>query len=182
MTLARAQRVLAAIELFALVLWAGGLFAILAVVAPSVRHVCAEDPQQSWKVMSSIFRRFGQLQPILAAIVLLSNFVKLSTLRTAGELQRIAVLVSAVLLTVSLFSTFNIFPRLMEQWQQVQANPVTSATAAVEQEKFDMRREKYEAFQAAVLLLALFSLYAYRVFEERKIQAILRLFKTPPVE
>jgi uncharacterized membrane protein len=177
--LARSQRILAAIELFALALWVGGLFFMLAFAAPAFRLLFPEEPDTVWRVSDALYTRFGALEAIFAVVVLISSVMKMVVFRGLNELQRVAVLVAAIMLTVALFSNFQLRPLIEEKRAGFPTLNHGSGSPADEIVRFDKLRGNYETFMKLNLVLGLFMLYAYRSFEERKLQAITKILKAP---
>lgn len=177
--LARSQRILAGIELFALALWVGGLFFLLAFANPVTRMLFPEDKDTAWRIMGALHTRFGALEPIFALVVLASNFLKLVVFRGMNEMQRIAVLIAAMMLTITLFTSYQLRPLLDEKKAAIPSLTQPEPNAAEEVHKFEKLQGKYQAFLMFNLVLGLFMVYAYRSFEERKLQAITRILKAP---
>ncbi|MGI8907336.1 MAG: DUF4149 domain-containing protein [Candidatus Sumerlaeaceae bacterium] len=177
--LARSQRILAGIELFALALWVGGLFFLLWFASPVVAMVFPDDKDTTWRMMNAFYARFGPLEAIFGVVVLVSNFLKLVVFRGLNEMQRIAVMISAVMLTIAVFSAFQIRPLLDEKRAAFPSLNQPAPSTTEEIAAFQKMRTRYEVFLKGNLLLGLFMLYAYRSFEERKLQAITKILKAP---
>lgn len=177
--LARSQRILAGIELFALALWVGGLFFLLAFADPAIRMLYPDDKDAAWRIMHAFHTRFGALEPIFAIVVLASNFLKLIVFRGMNEMQRFAVLIAAIMVTITLFTTYQLRPVLDEKKAGIPTLSHPAVNGADDVLKFEKMVGKYEAFLMFNLMLGLFMVYAYRTFEERKLQAITRILKAP---
>ena len=177
--LARTQRILAGIELFALALWVGGLFFLLAFAGPALRLLFPDDKDQVWRIMDAFYAKFGALEPIFAVVVLASNFLKLVVFRGMNEMQRVAVMISAVMLTVAVFSTYQVRPMIEEKRGSIPTLNHPNVNSADEILKFEKMRSRFEVFMMGNLVLGLFMVYAYRTFEERKLQAITKILKAP---
>jgi hypothetical protein len=173
----RAQRILAGIELFALALWSGGLFFLLFIALPGISASDADDYAAQANFASACFARFGPLEIILGLAILASNFVKLVTFPKTGELQRMAVLAATMLLVVSIACQASVRPKLDDLRNDLQsprsAQSITSAS-----ESARLMEKKHINLLRAELIGCLFLLYAYRVFEERKLRSLLNVLTT----
>ncbi len=127
-----------------------------------------------------LIAHFGSVELIFATAVLLSNFLKVIVFRGMSRLQRVALMVSAIMLIFSCTGMFVLRPRLAEQRallptlvQDVSAEP------SLAWREFEALRRQQEALFGINWALGLFLVYAYRNFEERKLQALARIIKMP---
>lgn len=180
--LARTQRIAAGIEIFALVFWVGGLFYEVAFLLPVAEHVLAGSPDDSWRVIATHLKQFGSVEIIFALIILASNFLKLVVFRGMAAIQRVALLVSAIMLIFAFTSTFVVQPRLEEKRGAVGTlvrPPTPEVPPSPERREFDELRSQLEILLFSNWVLGIFMVYAYRTFEERKLQALARIIKMP---
>lgn len=173
--LLRSQRILAGLEIYSLVLWVGGLFFLVAFADPAIRSSLADLPAASWKIHRSLYSRFGSIQALFAGVVLASNFVKLIVFRRMFELQRYAVLLAAIALTVTAFCVFHIRPEL----DRLHAAIPEGAIDGLELSRFTRLHLQYLSLTKVNLVVGLFLIYAYRTFEERKLQSLIKVLKNP---
>ncbi len=178
--LARTQRIMAGIEIFALVFWVGGLFFLVAFVPPVLDRALKDDPDGAWEATAALIAQFGAVELIFAAAVLASNFLKLMVFRGVAPLQRVALMISAMMILFTCASLFGIRPLLEDK----RAAVGTLATAREkpmppEREAFDDLRRQQDFLLLLNCGLGLFLVYAYRAFEERKLQALARIIKSP---
>jgi len=173
----RAQRILAGWELFSLVLWTGGLFCLVAYVEPAAIAALKDNADLAWEVRNGVYTRFGTIQIVFAAVVLLSNVVKMIVFRNMFEMQRISVLMAAIAFTLTCFCVLNLQPRL-EAMPRVSVPGASIDDAA----KFSRLHLQYLTLLKVNMVLGLFLAYTYRSFEERKLQSIVKVLKTPPDE
>jgi len=172
----RLLRIAGGIELFALVLWVGGLFFLLAIARPALLAAHPDNPDLVWDIMNILYGHFGSVQIPLAIAVLCSNFYKTAISPPKWDLQRFTLLVSAIMLSIALMTQFSMRPHLETRWMEAQKASVK--TFAVDREPFAATREHYESILAGSMFLGLFMVYSYRRFEERHFAAFLRLFRT----
>jgi uncharacterized membrane protein len=170
----RLLRIAGGIELFALVLWVGGLFFMLGIARPALAAAHPDNPDLVWNIMSVLYDHFGSLQILLAVAVLCSNFYKTAISPPRWDLQRFTLLISAIMLSTALLTQLSVRPHLEARW--VEAQRQTVKTDAVDREPFKATREHFETMLAMNLFLGLFVVYSYRRFEERHFAAFLRLF------
>jgi hypothetical protein len=172
----RAQRIFAGIELFALALWAGGLFFLLFIALPGVDYVLGADPLTSGKLLSAWFARFGSLEIILGLAILASNFVKLVAFPKTGELQRAAVFFATMMLLIALACHFSVRPQLEDMHSDLlNINSVPGKSNPTD--GYSLLEKKHLALLRTNLIFCLFMIYCFRVFEERKIRAIVNIMK-----
>lgn len=178
--LPRVQRIGAGIELFALVFWVGGLFFIFAFVEPVVTHAIPDDPDSAWRIVIALITHFGSVELIFAVAVLVSNFLKVIVFRGMSRLERVALMVSAIMLIFACTGMFILRPRLHEQRAQLTTlAPDPTAEPSPARQEFEALRHQQEALFGINWALGLFLVYAYRNFEERKLQALARIIKMP---
>ena len=173
--LMRIQRILSAIELFALVLWVGGLFFFGTFGARTILQTLTADRMTAASIIDAMMIRFNRLEIILAIAVLASNFVKVMTFARVVRLQRVALLISALMLAFTVSYTYVLRPRMAEKLTEVR----TLAPGAVSPEREEYRQLHQEVgfLIAANIGLGLFMVYAYRNFEERKLQSVARILR-----
>lgn len=178
--LARMQRIVAGIEIFALVFWVGGLFFLVAFVPPVLEHALAETPDKAWEATSSFVSQFGSVELIFAAIVLISNFLKLMVFRGIAPLQRIALMISAMMILFTGTSLFAVRPALEDKRAALGTLAVAPGHPETpERAEFEELRRQQEFLLFLNWGLGLFLVYSYRSFEERKLQALARIIKMP---
>ncbi len=170
----RNQRILAALELYSLVLWVGGLFFLIAFFELAVRSSLQGQPEAAWLISRSVYARFGAIQALFATVVLASNFMKLLVFRSMFELQRYAVLLAAIALTLTLFCVFQLQPEL-----HTLHGAVAPGGQGPELTKFNRLHTQFLSLLKVNLGLGLFLVYAYRTFEERKLQSLVKVLKAP---
>jgi hypothetical protein len=129
--------------------------------------------------MDGLYTRFSALEPIFAVVVLASNFLKQVVFRGLNEMQRVAVLIATVLLIFTMFTSYQLRPMLEERRGSIPTLNQPAPNSADDIVKFNKVRSKYEVFLTINLVLGLFMVYAYRSFEERKLQAITKILKAP---
>ena len=174
--LMRVQRILAALELFALVLWVGGLFFFGTCAARTIVQTLATDQKTAAAIMDIMMQRFNRLEVILATAVLVSNFLKMMTFGRVVRLQRIALLASSLMLAFTLSYTFVLRPRLQEQLADIETLAPTATTP--EQKEYRRQRQQIEFLVGTNIALGLFMVYAYRNFEERRLLSVAKILQT----
>lgn len=178
--LPRVQRIVSGIELFALVFWVGGLFFVVAFVEPVLGRVLNENPDAAWEGAQALRERFGPLELIFAVSVLVSNFLKVAVFRAVSLIQRAALMVAAMTVIFTCAGMFMIRPQLQEKraaLTTLAAEPGRDQTP--ERREFEELRQQQDVLLAVNWGLGLFLVYAYRSFEERKLQALARIIKMP---
>lgn len=175
--LARLQRILAAVELFALVLWVGSLFCLVAFVP--WKDTAGTDGVRLSELTA---QRLHHVEIIFAAVVVASNFVKMLLFGRLSQLLRPALMVSMLMLIVA-FSCGNVLrPRIEEKRAELAASaiPESSGSVALDlQQEVQSLEHKYRVLLTVNMLLGFFLVYSYRVFEERKTAAIAQVLKLP---
>ena len=173
--LARIQRNLAALELFALVLWVGSLFFIGIVLLPQLVAMNAGDVDAQWRMSSALMHRFQGVELIFAAVVLASNFVKVAVFGRLVTLQRYALLAATLLAIFTATATFGLRPAIRDKRAQIEA----AGTGIIprDHEMFHTMNRQAHMLGLVNLALGLFLVYSWRHFEERKTAAISRLLQ-----
>lgn len=177
--LARAQRILAGIELFALVIWIGGLFFLVVYARPGIARALPEQNELHWPVVYALYNHFGNLEIILATVVLVSNFLKIVVFRGISDMHRFALLIAAAMLASTIMCASVVRPRIADKTDSLKALPPAERLTSPDAKLLTELRRNYEGFMIGNLALGLFMVYAYRTFEERKLQAIARILKNP---
>lgn len=173
--LARTQRILSAIELFALVLWVGGLFFLGTFAPPIISQTLQPDQDAAWRVARAIIGKFNSIEMIFAIVVLASNFLKVTVFSSISQLQRYALLVSAIMLIFTFAYAHIARPRMDEKMVEIATlNPPMKSR---ERQQFEKLYQEYQFLVGVNLMLGFFMVYAYRSFEEHKLQALARIIK-----
>lgn len=173
----RIQRILAGIELFALVFWIGGLFC-LTFFLPPLAGLLLSNPQDSfWQPLDTLFYQFNSVEIIFALVVLASNYVKTALFRKVYPLQQLALMVAALMLVFALTCSVVLRPRI-----ETKATEILSSQDAPKKREVQQLGELYREYRTlmtANFMLGLFLVYSYRAFEERKYHAIAKLINLP---
>lgn len=164
--LPRLQRILAGIELFALVLWVGGLFFFTVAGARAVSDMLLVNPEFAVAVLDGMMKRFTRLEIVFAVAILASNFVKVMLVKRAVLLQKLALMISALMLVLALAYGARVRPALTEAVSELGSG--SSPPSA--HDKLRRLRAEYEILIATNLVLGLFLVYAYGTYEDRKAQ------------
>lgn len=172
----RIQRILAGIELFALVLWVGGLFAFGTLV--HLPHALPDWPTPRDPIVSAfenLLGRFNDLEIIFAVAVLASNFVKVSILSRVWPLERVALLVSVIMLVFTMTYAYALRPKMNDRLSEIPTLAADQREAA----STDYRKMhwQYTVLMRTNVVLGLFMVYAYRTFEEKKLQALASIIR-----
>lgn len=174
--LLRIQRILAAIELFALVFWIGGLFFLFSFAAvPALQNpITAHDAVPQFA--DAMCKHFNSLELVLSLVVLVSNFLKAALFGKTIPLQKGALLVASFMLVFCWTYTLNLRPRMEENLELA-----VTAGAKIQQpdaaRRYTEFRKKYELLMTTNLLLGLFMVYSFRTFEERKLHSLAKIFQ-----
>lgn len=171
--LARIQRNLAAMELFALVLWVGSLFFIGVALMPQMAAMNADDVDAQWRMSSALMRRFQGVELIFAVVILGSNFVKSAVYGRLVALQRYALLAATLLAIFTATATFGLRPAIRDKRAQIEE----AGTGVIprDHEMFRTMNRQAHVLGLVNLGLGLFLVYSWRHFEERKAAAVSRL-------
>ena len=173
--LPRLQRIFAAIEIFALVLWVGGLFFVAVFASPTVNQALGSDPDRAIRVVQKLHARFNSVELIFAVVVLASNFLKGAVLGNLSRLQRYALLASSLMLVLTLSYSLHLKPKIEDKLSEITA--MTATATSRDQQKLEVTIRKYRILMGLNLALGLFMVYAYRSFEERKMAAVAQFLK-----
>jgi uncharacterized membrane protein len=176
--LPRLQRILAAIELFALVIWTGGLFFFVILLQPLLSSSLGDNADLVWSVQHGVLKHFNRLEVVLAVVVLASNFSKAAIFIRHVPLLRGALLAASLMLVFTIGCTFTIEPRLAEKRAEIPSLNAIHGTPEMRQ--FDGLRRQYTVLAGANLMLGLFLVYSYRAFEERKLVLLARMIEAKP--
>lgn len=171
--LPRIQRIVAAVELFALCLWIGGLFALVVIVEPMSLSVLGSESGAAYRLIVSIWDQFGRPELIFAGIVLVSNILKIAAWRGCGWLQRFVLLASAVLLVFTIAASLIVMPRLLEAGAA--GGEFAGMPGSPERAAFATLFSEFEYLTMAKLAFALFIVYGYRHFEDYKLASVARI-------
>jgi uncharacterized membrane protein len=171
--IARLQRILSAVELFALVLWVGGGFALTVFAYPVLQRLLAGDGEAGWAAIEAISLGFQRAALIFGSVVLASNFLKGAILGRFIPLQRYALLAATISLLFAGADVFLVRERLREKAEQV-ASLGDQPTDRLQVQIQELRRQM-KVIEAVNVALGLFLVYAWRHFEERKSVGYARL-------
>jgi uncharacterized membrane protein len=171
----RVQRIASAIEIFALVMWVGSLFFFLGFAWPAADSQSGPGTMAAWHLSSTMVNRFAPLEIVFAVVVLASNFMKVLLFRNAYTLQRIALLISAIMLLFTVYNTHKLRPLIDEKYTEIAA--MTEPNAKLHRGKLDKLVQRQKVLLAVNLVMGLFLVYSYRTFEDRKMQALAGLIK-----
>jgi uncharacterized membrane protein len=177
---ARIQRILSGIEIFALVFWVGGLF-FLTGIAAGVPAILPDMPRRDvWSVLDVLYRHFNRIEPFFAVVVIASNFFKVLVFGRFLTLQRAALMFSAIMCFLMITYSTILWPRIEEQRKETAV--ATPANRPAELKKLDELERDYINLMGANLICGLFLVYAYRAFEERKLQALAKVLNVEEVQ
>ncbi len=171
--LARIQRILAAIEIFALVLWVGGLFFITAIAAGTPRLLPGIEKADLRAMLDVLYRQFNRLEPVFGIVIVASNFMKVLVFGRLLHLQRVALMVSTIMFFLMLTYTSVLWPRIEEKRKEVAA--LNEINRSKEAKKLSEYENDFVNLMGMNFLCGLFMVYAYRAFEERKLQALAKV-------
>jgi hypothetical protein len=98
--------------------------------------------------------------------------------RDIHPLQRVALLVAAIMLMFSTTDYLVVKPRIEEKKSEI-GSLNAPVTIPKDRETFDTLCHEREVLMMVTLAFGLFMVYSYRTFEERKLQAIARILNIP---
>ncbi len=173
----RLQRILTAVEIFALVLWVGGCFLLTVVALPSVEAALGAGSDAAWDLANTLADRFQGIEIICGLVVLASNFVKSVILGRAIRLQRYALLVATVMMLFTLVGAGLARPRIAEKRAEVRM--ATPGALPRDEERLRDLQRQWHWLGVSNLALGLFLVYAYRHFEEQKPLVLAKLARRP---
>lgn len=171
--IARLQRILSGVELFALVLWVGGGFVLSVFAYPILGRVLGGEGDDSWAAIRAVSISFQRAALIFAAVVLVSNFLKGAIYLRHIPFQRFALLAATIMFMFTVVEVFVLHPRLDDKASQIASLKDQPATR-LQEEVRELRRQ-LKVVEAGNVALGLFLVYAFRHFEERKPQALLQI-------
>lgn len=173
--LLRIQRIVAAIELFALVFWIGGLFFIFSFgyVAALQNPLTAHEPVAQYT--DAMCKQFNSLELILSVVVMVSNFLKTALFGKTVRLQKAALLVASLMLVFTWTNTLTLRPRMEDNLELAAVGGKIQQPDAAR--RYSDYRDKYQLVMTSNLVLGLFMVYAFRSFEERKLQSLAKIFQ-----
>ena len=169
----RLQRILSGVELFALVLWVGGGFALSVFVYPALSRVLEGDASNGWAAIRAVSIGFQRAALIFAAVVLASNFLKGAIYLRHIPFQRFALLAATIMFLFTAVEVFMLHPRLEDKASQI-ASLKDQSTTQLQDEVRELRRQ-LRVVEAGNVALGLFLVYAFRHFEERKQKALAQI-------